>query len=176
MVLQARLSKQKKKAEAPVKALEAESHTENLLTAIEDDVDKIMKSDLPLDEYAALLSPQFENLKGHKKTAGVIEEKRDMLAGKAAQLEAHVYELTKEKKMHEKKKIKLQNEFESESHITCKRASCWVISKTVMYLSVNTQLNKSSCFCHSFYFSIIQCSYYRYDDETTTCFDLIRSS
>jgi hypothetical protein len=61
------------------------------------------------------------------------------------------------------------------STVNCRRASCCIISKTMVYLSVSTQLNKSSYFCHCFY-SIIQCSYYRYGDRTTTCFDLILSS
>jgi hypothetical protein len=48
--------------------------------------------------------------------------------------------------------------------------------KTIIYLSVNTQLNKSSYFV-TFINSIIQCTYCRYGDvSTTTCFDLFRSS
>ncbi|XP_021934997.1 myosin-11-like isoform X4 [Zootermopsis nevadensis] len=81
--------------------------TENELTAIGCDTDRIMKSGLPFDEEEILLSSQFENMKPHyKTTAAVIEEKRDERIVIATQLDVDKVE-------DEMQEMQRQNEIES---------------------------------------------------------------
>ncbi|KAJ4449329.1 hypothetical protein ANN_00727 [Periplaneta americana] len=108
-----RLRKEKEEPVANLKALQAKPSfaINDKLDAIQVDIDKITNSDISPDEALALLKQELEKLKANCKRVAVIEEEKDMMAGKSALLQSLVYDMKKENQILAKQKKKqLQQE------------------------------------------------------------------